>query len=126
MISVSLRRHPYRNFLIPKCWSIYFWIVCTIVFNNGFWIMTKGCQEAYPIVVNSLNALVLAQKQTWRPVKQNRGSRYESTELCPPYFWQRCQKHTREKRQPLWQILLGKVDIGLLKTEARSMFITLY
>jgi hypothetical protein len=34
-------------------------------------------------------------------VEQNRGPGYESTELCPPYFWQRCQKHMMEKSQPL-------------------------
>jgi hypothetical protein len=31
-----------------------------------------------------------------------------------------------EKRQPLQQMLLGKVVICLLKTETRSMFNTLY
>jgi hypothetical protein len=31
-----------------------------------------------------------------------------------------------EKRQPLQQMLLGKLDIRLQKTETRSMFITLY
>jgi hypothetical protein len=36
------------------------------------------------------NNMVLAQKQTWRPVEQNRGTKYESTQLCPPYFWQKC------------------------------------
>jgi hypothetical protein len=35
--------------------------------------------------------MVLAQKQTWRPVEQNRGLGYESTRLYPPYFWQKCQ-----------------------------------
>jgi hypothetical protein len=27
------------------------------------------------------NSMVLAQKQTWRPVKQNGGPRYEATQL---------------------------------------------
>jgi hypothetical protein len=30
------------------------------------------------------NSMVLAEKQTWRPVEQNRRPRYESTQLCPP------------------------------------------
>jgi hypothetical protein len=30
--------------------------------------------------------MVLAQKQTWRPVEQNRGPGYEPTWLCPPIF----------------------------------------
>jgi hypothetical protein len=34
-------------------------------------------------------------------------------------------KYTMEKRQPLQQMLLGKMVIRLQKTEARSMFITL-
>jgi hypothetical protein len=32
------------------------------------------------------NSMVLAQKQTLRPVEQSRGPGYESTQLCPPYF----------------------------------------
>jgi hypothetical protein len=36
---------------------------------------------------NNKSSMVLAQKQTWRPVVQNRGPRYESTQLCLPYFW---------------------------------------
>jgi hypothetical protein len=31
--------------------------------------------------------------------------------LCPPDFWQWHQKHTIEKRQPLQQMFLGKLDI---------------
>jgi hypothetical protein len=69
--------------------------------------------------------MVLAQKQTRRPMEQNRGPGYESTPLRPPYFCQRCQKHTMEKRQPLQQMLLGKVVICLQKTETRSMSINL-
>jgi hypothetical protein len=72
------------------------------------------------------NSMVLAQKQIWRPVKQNRGPGYESTQLCPPYFWQRCQKRMMANRQPLQQILLRKVIICLQKTETRSMPVTLY
>jgi hypothetical protein len=59
-------------------------------------------------------------------VEQNRRPRYESTPLYPPHFWQRCQKHTMEKRQPLQQILLAKVVIHMQGTETRSISITLY
>jgi hypothetical protein len=45
--------------------------------------------------------MVLAQNQIWRPVEQNRGPGYESTQQCPPYFWQKWQKHKMKKRQPL-------------------------
>jgi hypothetical protein len=30
---------------------------------------------------NNKNSMVLEQKQTWRPVQQNRGPRYEDTQL---------------------------------------------
>jgi hypothetical protein len=66
------------------------------------------------------NKMVLAQKQIWRPVEQNSGPVCKSTQLYPPYCWQRHQKHTIEKRQPLQQILLGKVVICLQKIETRS------
>jgi hypothetical protein len=51
--------------------------------------------------------MTFLQKHVWRPMEQNRRPRYESTQLCPPDFWQRCQKYTMEKRQ----MLLGKVII---------------
>jgi hypothetical protein len=37
------------------------------------------------------NRILLAQKQIWRQVQQNQGPGYESTQLCPPYFWQTLQ-----------------------------------
>jgi hypothetical protein len=70
-------------------------------------------------------SMTLAQEQTWRQVEQNRGPGYESTQLYPPYFWQRWQKYVMEKRQPLQQMLLGKVVIHLQETEARYFFITM-
>jgi hypothetical protein len=36
------------------------------------------------------------------------------------------QKYLMEKRQPLQQMLLGKLDICMQKTETRSMSVTLY
>jgi hypothetical protein len=71
------------------------------------------------------NSMVLAQKQTQRLVEQNRGPRYESPQLWPPYFWQRWQRHTVEKIHHFQQMLLWKVIICLQKTESRSMFVTL-
>jgi hypothetical protein len=46
------------------------------------------------------NRMVMVQKQIWRPMEQKRTG-HESTQLCPPYFWLRHQKHTMEKRQTL-------------------------
>jgi hypothetical protein len=71
------------------------------------------------------NSMVLAQKQIWGPVEQNRGPGYESTQLYCPYFWQRHQKHMMENRQLLQQMLLGKVVTCLQKTETRPPCITI-
>jgi hypothetical protein len=43
------------------------------------------------ILQSKNKSMVLAQKQTWRPVEQNRGPRYESTQLHSPNLWKRCQ-----------------------------------
>jgi hypothetical protein len=76
------------------------------------WIQLWSCIQLQSILQShNKNSMVLTQKQILRPVEQNRGPRYESTQLCPPDFWQRCQKHTMEKRQPIQQMLLGKVAI---------------
>jgi hypothetical protein len=64
-----------------------------------------------PIAIKK--SMVLAQKQIWRPVKQNREPVYESTQLHPTYFWQGAKNIMMEKRQPLQQMLLGKVVICL-------------
>jgi hypothetical protein len=53
-------------------------------------------------------------------------TRYESTQLHSPNYWQRKKNHTIEKRQPLQQTLLDKLDISLQKIKTRSMFVTLY
>jgi hypothetical protein len=74
---------------------------------------------------NNKNSMVLAQKQIWRPVEQNRGPEFESTQPSPPYFWQKCEKYMMEIRQPLQEMLLGKVVTHLQKTETRSMYTTL-
>jgi hypothetical protein len=59
-------------------------------------------------------------------VEQNRGPKYEFMQLCSVHFKQRCQKHIMEKRQPLKEMLLGKLVICLQKTETQSMPVTLY
>jgi hypothetical protein len=40
------------------------------------------------------NCMVLAQKQTWKLVEQNRGPGYESTQVCSHNLQQNYQKHT--------------------------------
>ena len=47
------------------------------------------------------DSMVLAQRQKYRPMEQNRKPRDKSTNLWTPYLQQRRQGHTMEKRQPL-------------------------
>ena len=47
------------------------------------------------------DSMVLAQKQNYSSMKQDRKPINKSMHLCVPYFWQRRQKYTMEQRQPL-------------------------
>ena len=47
------------------------------------------------------DSMVLAQRQKYRSMEQNRKPRDKSTHLWIPYLWQRRQKYTMEKRQSL-------------------------
>ena len=47
------------------------------------------------------NSMVLAQRQKYRSMEQNRKPRDKSRYLWTPYLWQRRQEYTVEKRQPL-------------------------
>ena len=53
--------------------------------------------------------MVLAQRQKYRSVEQNRKPRDKSMYLQTPYLRQRRQGDTMEKRQPLYQVVLGKL-----------------
>jgi hypothetical protein len=70
--------------------------------------------------------MVLAQKQTGRPMNLNRRSRHKPTHLQPTDLQQRHPKHTTEKRKPLQQMMLGKLDIHMKNIETRSGSFTLY
>ena len=41
-----------------------------------------------------LDSMVLAQKQKYRPMEQDKKPRNKPMHLCVPYFWQRRQKYT--------------------------------
>ena len=45
--------------------------------------------------------MVLAQRQKYRSMEQNRKPRDKSTHLWTPYLWQRRQEYIMEKRQSL-------------------------
>ena len=47
------------------------------------------------------DTMVLAQRQKYRPMEQNRKPRDKSMHLWTPYFWQRRQEYTMEKIQSL-------------------------
>jgi hypothetical protein len=70
--------------------------------------------------------MVMAQKQTWRPVEHNIRPKICIHTTRPTDFWQRCLKHMMEKRQLLQQMFLGKLGICMQKTESRSKSFTLY
>ena len=51
------------------------------------------------------DTMVLAQRQKYRSMEQNRKPRDKSMHIWTPYLWQRRQKYTMEKRQPLQQVV---------------------
>jgi hypothetical protein len=133
---VQCNSHQNLNDIHHRDWKIYFKVhleTQKTVNIQGNTEQKEQCWKYHNTWLQTIlqshsnkNSMTPAQKQIWRPVEQNRGPRYEYMQLRPPYFWQRHQKHTMEKRQPLQQMLLGKVVTCLQKTETRSMFITLY
>ena len=69
--------------------------------NQSSWIQT--ILQNY----NHQDSMVLAQRQKYRSMEQNRMSRDKSKCLWISYLRQRRQKYTIEKRQSLQQIVLG-------------------
>ena len=63
--------------------------------NQAFWLQ---------IILQSYShqdSMVLAQKQKYRPMEQDRKPRKKPMHLWVPYFWQRRQEYTMGQRQPL-------------------------
>ena len=63
--------------------------------NQPFW---------FQIILQSYShqdSIVLAQKQKYRPIEQDKKPRNKPMHLWVPYFWQRRQEYTVGQRQPL-------------------------
>ena len=70
--------------------------------------------------------MVLAQKQTYSSVEQNREPRNKHMHLWSINLWQMRQEYTVEKRQSLQQMVLGKPDSLMLIIEIRTLPHTVY
>ena len=56
------------------------------------------------------DSMVLAQKQKYRPMEQDRKPRNKPLHLWVPYFWQRRQEYTMGQWQPFQQMVREKLD----------------
>ena len=56
------------------------------------------------------DSMLLAQKQEYRPMEQDRKLRNKPMHLKVPYYWQRRQEYTMGQRQPLRYMVLGKLE----------------
>ena len=63
--------------------------------NQPAWLQTILQSYSYE------DSMVLAQRQKYRSMEQNRKPRDKSMHLWTPYLWQRKQEYTMEKRQSL-------------------------
>ena len=69
-----------------------------------------GINFAHQIILQSYiyeDSMVLAQKQKHRPMEQDRKPRNKPLHL---WVWQRRQEYTMRQRQPLQEMVLGKLD----------------
>ena len=71
------------------------------------------------------DSMVLAQKQKYRLMQQDRKPRNKPMHLCEPYSWQRRQEYTMGWRQPLQQMVLGNWT-ATCKRMKLEYFVTLY
>jgi hypothetical protein len=63
--------------------------------------------------------MVQAQKQTGRPIEQNRRPRHKSSHLQPTDLQQRSPKHMMEKRPPLQIMLQRELNREFSKEEVQ-------
>ena len=65
------------------------------------WRNQPACLQALLQSHSHQDSMVLAQRQKYRSMEQNRKPRDKSTNLWTPYLRQRRQEYTMEKRQSL-------------------------
>ena len=65
------------------------------------WRNQPACLQALLQSYSHQDRMVVAQRQKYRSMEQNRKRRDYSTYLWTPYLQQRRQEYTMEKRQPL-------------------------
>ena len=63
--------------------------------NQPTWLQALLQSNSYQ------DSMVLAQRQKYWSIEQNRKPRDKSTHIWTPYLWQRRQEYTMEKRQSL-------------------------
>ena len=83
--------------------------------NQPAWLQALLQSHSYQ------DSMVLAKRQKYRSMEQNRKPRDKSTHLWKPYLWQRRQEYRMEKRQSLYQVVLGRLVNHLLKNEMNTL-----
>ena len=71
--------------------------------NQPTWLQALLQSHSHP------DSMVLAQRQKYRSMEQNRKPRDKSMHIWTPYLWQRRQEYTMEERQSLQQVVLGNL-----------------
>ena len=79
------------------------------------WLVHRTILQSY----SQQDSMVLAQRQNYGSMKQNRKSRDKSTHLETFYLWQR--RYTMYKRQSLQQVVLRKLANYMQKNETRKI-----
>ena len=87
-------------------------------YNPGLQPLLQSC--------NHQDSMVLAQKQTYRPMEQNRDPIIGPTNVWPTNLSQSRKKHPMEKRQSLQQMVLGKLNSNMQKNETRPLSYTIH
>ena len=73
------------------------------------WRNQPSWLQVIPQSCRHQDSMVLAQKQKYISMQQDRKPRNKPIHLWVPYFWQRGQEYTMGQRQPL-QYMLRKLD----------------